>query len=51
MFYLNARVHFDEVELAVFIHEEFDGAGIHVADFRQRLLQHAADFRAQLGLT
>jgi hypothetical protein len=32
MFHLNAGIHFDEVEAAVLVHEEFDGAGIGVAD-------------------
>ena len=32
MFDLNARIGFDEIEFAVLVHQEFDGAGIDVAD-------------------
>ncbi len=32
MLHLDARVHLDEVQAAVFVHQELDGAGIHVAD-------------------
>jgi hypothetical protein len=28
MLHLDARVHLDEVELAVFVHQELDGAGV-----------------------
>jgi hypothetical protein len=41
---LDARVHLDEVEGAVFVHQEFDGAGVGVADFLQRLDDLAAQF-------
>src|ERR1700682_3600668 len=44
MLHLNARVHLDEVHRPVLIHQEFDGAGIGVADFFER----AYYFRAQL---
>ncbi len=47
MLHLNTRVHLDEVELPVFIHEELYGAGIHVANFRQRLAEHLPDLVAQ----
>ena len=47
---LNTRVHFDEVERAVIVHKEFDGAGVGVADFLQRLDDLAAEFRAALGI-
>ena len=29
---LQARVHFQEIELLVFVHDELDGAGVAVAD-------------------
>ncbi len=48
MLHLDARVHLDEVEPAVFIHQKFDGAGIDVADLGQRLAQHLANLVAQL---
>ena len=32
MLHLDARVHLDEVEVALLIHQEFDGAGVGVAD-------------------
>ena len=39
MLHLDARVHLDEVELAVFIHQKFDRPGILVANGLQRSLQ------------
>ena len=48
MLHLDARVHLDEVELAVFIHQEFDGAGVHIADVGKRLAQDLSDLVAQL---
>ena len=48
MLYLDARIHLDEVDLAVFIHEEFDRAGIPVADLPQRPLDDATQPRARL---
>ena len=32
MLHLDARVHLDEVEVAVLVHQELDGAGVGVAD-------------------
>ena len=45
MLHLDAGVHFDEVDRAVFIHQEFDRAGAAVAD----LLERVDHLRAQLG--
>ena len=42
MLHLNARVHFDEVEIAIAIHQKFDGAGIGVADLRHGRAQPCA---------
>ena len=49
MLHLNARIHFDEGQAAVFVHQKFDGSGIHVADAAQGLYQDAANAFAQLG--
>ena len=46
--HLDARIHLDEVELAVFVHEELDGSGIDVADFGKRLAENAAYFGPKL---
>jgi hypothetical protein len=46
---LHARVHLDEMELAVFVHDELNGAGIDVADPGQRGFQHLADAGTQFG--
>ena len=48
MLHLDARVHLDEVQAAVFVHQELDGAGVHVADAAERLHQDAANAVAQL---
>ena len=48
MFDLDAGVHLDEVELAIFIHEELDGAGILVADVFQAAADGFADLVAHL---
>ncbi len=48
MLNLDARVHLDEVELPVLIHEELDGAGILVADFGKAAAEGAADLFAHL---
>ena len=48
MLHLDARVHLDEVQLAIFIHQEFDGAGVHIADVGKRLAQNLSDLVAQL---
>src|ERR1017187_379727 len=47
MLHLNTRIHLDEVEPAVLIHQEFDGAGIVVADLAQRFAEDVSDFLAQ----
>ncbi len=47
--HLDARVHLDEVELAVLIHQEFDGAGVLIADFGEATAQGPADLLAHLG--
>ncbi len=46
---LDARVHLDEVHRAVFVHQEFDGAGVAVADLPQRCHHLRAEFGAQPG--
>ena len=38
MLHLNAGVHFDEVQLAVLIHQELDGSRVGVADHAHRHL-------------
>ena len=48
MFHLDAGVHLDEVDLAVFVHQELDGAGVPVADVLEALLDGRAEFGAQL---
>src|SRR5277367_6406563 len=45
---LDARVHLDEVELAVFVHEELDSASVLVADVFERALEGLGDIVAQL---
>ena len=47
MLHLDARVHLDEIKLAVLIHQEFDGPGVDVADFGERLAEHGRQSRAQ----
>ncbi len=44
--HLDARVHLDEVELAVLVHEELDGAGVLVADVGEATAQRLADLLA-----
>ena len=46
---LDARVHFDEVELLVLIHQELDCSGILIADLSQAAAHGAAQFPAQPG--
>src|SRR5690606_28592177 len=46
---LQARVHFDEIELAVLV-EELDGAGARIAEIGHRLGADAADLRALVGV-
>src|SRR5437868_15057925 len=48
MFDLDARVHFDEVQRAIFIHEELDCARILISDMTERVDQNAADTLSQL---
>ena len=46
MLHLNARVHFDEVERAVFVHQEFDRAGVACSrSFSARPRHLPAQFR------
>ena len=47
--HLDARVHLDEVELAVLVHQELDGARILVADFGETAAQGLADLLAHFG--
>ena len=46
VFHLDARVHLDEVKLAVFVHQEFDRAGVLVSDLAEAVLERAADVLA-----
>ena len=48
MLHLNAGVHFDEVELAILVHEELDGAGVLVADIGEAAAEGLADLFAHL---
>jgi hypothetical protein len=48
--HLDAGVHLDEVELAVLVHQEFDRAGVLVADLGGSG-RGAADLLAHLGVT
>ncbi len=48
MLHLDARIHLDEVELAVFVHQELDGAGVLIADFGETAAERPADFFAHL---
>ena len=48
MLHLDARVHLDEVELAVFVHQELDRAGVLVADVGEAAAQCAANLLAHL---
>ena len=41
MLHLDARVHFDEVQLAGFVHQELDRAGVGVADRAHRFAQRS----------
>ena len=47
--HLDARVHLDEVELAVLVHKELDGAGVLIADLGEAAAEGLADFFAHLG--
>src|SRR6185369_1903727 len=48
VFHLDARVHFNKVQLPVFVHQELHRSRVHVTDRRHRLLKNRADFCAQL---
>ena len=48
MLHLDARIHLDEVDLAIFIHQELNRPGVPVADIFQRLLDRLAQLLAQL---
>src|SRR6516162_2981561 len=43
MLNLNSRVHLDEVQAAIFVHQKLDSAGVPVTDLRQRLHQNSAN--------
>ena len=45
---LDARVHLDEVERAVLVHQELDGAGVGIADRLERVDHLAAQLGAAL---
>ncbi len=47
--HLDARVHFDKVELAVVVHEELDCARVLIADIGEAAAQSAAQLFAHLG--
>ena len=49
MFNLQTRIHFQKVELAVFI-QKFQGAGVGVTDFFNRLANNFADFLTLLHI-
>ena len=46
MLHLDARVHLDKVELAVFVHQKFNRSGVLVPDLGQAAAQRAADLLA-----
>src|SRR6185437_15369285 len=39
VFDLNARIHLDEVDLAVLVHQELDGAGVLIADVGEAMTE------------
>src|ERR1700746_1761709 len=45
---LNARVHLDEVQAVVFVHEELDRSCVLVADIAEAALQFFSDLLAKL---
>ncbi len=47
--HLDAGVHLDEVELTGGVHEEFDRAGVLVADVGEAAAERLAEFVAELG--
>src|SRR5690349_14656283 len=46
---LDTRVHLDEMKAAILVHEELDGAGIHVTNPAERGGENLSHLRAQLG--
>src|SRR6266702_1836746 len=48
MLHLDARIHLDEVELAILIHQKLDRPRILIADVTEAALQRAADLVAHL---
>src|SRR5690348_4739269 len=44
---LNARVHLDEVQAAVFVHEELDSAGVDVSDLAQTAFEFVANLLSE----
>jgi hypothetical protein len=51
MLHLDARVHLDEVDLAVLIHQELDRPGVPVADVLQRALIVLPSSSRSFGVT
>ena len=47
MLYLDARIHLDEIELVVRVHQELHRPGILVADLAQAPAQRPAQFLTQ----
>ena len=43
MLHLDAGIHLDEVEAAVLVHQELDGAGVVIADCAESLAEYFAD--------
>ena len=50
MFDLNARVHFDEIDLAGLVHQKFNRAGVGVTDILERLHNSRAQFLPALRI-
>ena len=48
MLHLYARIHLDEMQLLVLVHQKFDRACVPVAHRAQRLAEHISDFVPQL---
>src|SRR6187402_165858 len=48
MLHLDTRIHLDEVDRTVLVHQELDRPGVPVSDLLQRLLDDAAELLAQL---
>ena len=46
--HLDAGVHLDEVELAVFVHQELNGTGVLIADLGETTAKGFADLLAHL---